>query len=212
MKYDLVAFDMDGTIIDTDLMIVLTMLDLYKKYRPGFKPLLNDIVYFSGPPLEDTMRKEFPNEDVNKMKKEFASISLSYYEATAVAFPYTKDFILELKKAGVRVAVITSKLRKAAEFALQITGLDSLFELLIGGDDVANPKPDPEGLLETMDFFRIRDKSKVLYIGDTLFDYETARRAGVSCALVDWNTRRLPKDAKPDYIVSSYKEFINELK
>ena len=57
-KYKVMLFDMDGTLADTDPMIVETFNILYDKYKNGNRRPKEEIYYFSGPPIRDTLKKE----------------------------------------------------------------------------------------------------------------------------------------------------------
>jgi len=61
---------------------------------------------------------------------------------------------------------------------LKYHGLDDFFDIVVSSLDVKHPKPHPESLLKILEFFNIKPKS-LLYIGDSLIDYESARSAGV---------------------------------
>ena len=79
-KYDLVLLDMDGTIADTDEMIIQSMYELYDKYRDGRRTPVEEIYYFSGPPIRDTLKKEFPDMDNDSIVNEFVKISWNNYD------------------------------------------------------------------------------------------------------------------------------------
>ena len=67
-KYKLYLFDLDGTLLDSDQMLIETFRDLYKIYKP--KDYVIDekkIITFSGPPIRETLQKEFPEYDQEMM-------------------------------------------------------------------------------------------------------------------------------------------------
>ena len=84
-KYKTLLFDMDGTVADTDEMIKAAMYTLYDLYRDGVKTPDEEIVYFSGPPIRDTLKKEFPHMDQQFMFDEFHRVSSALYAT------HTKD-------------------------------------------------------------------------------------------------------------------------
>ena len=81
---------MDGTIADTDEMIIQSMYELYDKYRNGRRTPVEEIYYFSGPPIRDTLKREFPDID-----NDFIVNELSDYLDTSVV-SITKGKIYEL--------------------------------------------------------------------------------------------------------------------
>lgn len=209
--YQAVIFDMDGTIVDTDLMIILSYWDMYRKFRPGYKPAAKKLLSFSGPALEDVIKQEFPDTPYEEAYAYFQKVCPKYYDETVYAYPGLKEVLIELKKEGIKTAVVTSKYRSAALYTLKLTGLEGLFDLVIAGDDVTAVKPDPEGVFKAMCDLKLDNKNKILYIGDTVYDYETAKNAGVRCMLVTWTPRALPRDLKPRYFLDAWTDFFSEV-
>jgi pyrophosphatase PpaX len=209
--YKLVIFDMDGTLIDSDLMVVLAWVELYKKFRPGYKPRLSQLIYFSGPPLRDSFEKEFPSIPEKEIMAYFNKIAKPFYDETVVAYPGTREAIEGLKGKGLKVAVDTNKEREWALYSLKITGLDGLFDFVVAGGDVRNMKPAPDGVYLAMRKAGVEDPSEVLYIGDTIYDCETAESASVDAMIVEWGPRRLPRGAKPRYHLDSYGDLLKTL-
>ena len=65
-KYKVLLFDLDGTLCDTDEMIVQTMYAIYKDYKPTKERTREELYYFSGPPIRETLKNDFPNYDPEK--------------------------------------------------------------------------------------------------------------------------------------------------
>jgi len=210
-KYQTLVFDMDGTLIDTDLMIVLTYVDLFRLYRPEYKPTVKEMVHFSGPPLRETLRKCFPAADEDFMVNEYKRISRKYYRDYAIGFPQENETLLSLKKAGYQLAIITSKIHQDTLMCLDLLGLKrDMFDLIIGSDDVENNKPHPEAMQKTRALLKLA-KADILYIGDNAVDIEFATAAGVDSMLVTWNIRQLPRDLNATYQVNSFPEIMEVL-
>ncbi len=209
MRTRLLVLDMDGTIADTDLLLVLSWLELYRRHSPGKRPSLSRIMEFSGPPIRDSLLAEFPDVDPDVSTREFSEISGSLYEGWVGTYPGCIDALRALKERGILLAVLTNKRQDLAEKVVGILGMEGLFSLVLGGGSVP-PKPDPTGLLEV--FFRLGvPPAEGLYMGDTEFDVLAARNAGVRSILADWGPRRLPKGLSPDLRVSSYQELLEVL-
>jgi phosphoglycolate phosphatase-like HAD superfamily hydrolase len=68
-------------------------------------------------------------------------------------------------------------------------------------------KPAPEGVYRAMALAGVKDKAEVLYVGDTIYDVETAKNAGVSCLLVTWGVRKISPEAKARYYLDSFQDF-----
>lgn len=205
-KYDLVLFDLDGTVADTDQMIIETMYTMYDLYRGGKKTPIEEIYYFSGPPIKETLKKEFPHQDNDFMVKEFVRLSWNNYDKYAKRYPYVKEIINILINRGIKVGLVTSKAKLNTIHCLEVIDLKEEFSYFVTSDDVKNNKPDPEGIYLAMKHFSISDKRKVLYIGDNNSDYYAALNAGVDVALVSWGPREINRNNKPNYWLDDYRK------
>lgn len=205
-KYDLVLLDLDGTLADTDELIVQTMNILYDKYRDGKRTPREEIYYFSGPPIGETLKKEFPDTDVELLMKEFASISWDLYASIVSTYPHALEVLTKLKDEGIHLGVVTSKMHITSVYCLENLKLGNIIEYICAFDDVKNPKPHEEGILQSMSDMGISDKRKVLYIGDNTSDYLCAKNAGVDVAMVTWGPREIDKSIKPTYWLNDYLE------
>lgn len=202
-KYKTLLFDMDGTVADTDRMIKEAMYILYDEYRDGVKTPDEQIIYFSGPPIRETLKKEFPHLDQQFIFDEFHKVSSQLYATHTSRFPDSKEVLLDLKAKGYQLGVVTNKLHHLTEYCLKCIGLEDIFEVIVGFDDVSKPKPNGEGILKAIDYFK-SDKESTIYIGDNKVDLDSAISAGVDCALVSWGPRVLPPELKPTFRISSY--------
>lgn len=202
-KYNVILFDMDGTVADSDPMIKEAMHILYDKYRHGVRTPDSEIIYFSGPPIRDTLKKEFPDLDQNFIFDEFHHESFKLYATHVFAYPHSKEVLSDLKKEGFKLGIVTNKIHSLTEYALTCIGLEGIFDLIIGINDVWEPKPAGEGILKAIAYFN-EDKKHTLYVGDNKSDLDTANNAGVDCCLVSWGPRKLDPNLKPEFKISSY--------
>lgn len=201
---ELLLFDMDGTLIDSDLMLVHTWEELYDAFRPGYRPHLKDILRFSGPPLKDSLLQEFPDRPYEETKAYWFSHCGKHYDRFVTSFQGEREALLSLKKKGYRLGILTNKAHSFAEYSLKLTNLEGIFDLLIGEEDVSHLKPDPEGILKAMEYFGEKDKKKVIYIGDTSFDYLAAKNAGVFFLFASFCLRNAPKGVEEKDTLHSY--------
>ena len=209
-KYNLILFDMDGTVADSDPMIREAMHILYDKYRNGVRTPDSEIIYFSGPPIRDTLKKEFPDLDQNFIYDEFHHESFKLYATHVFAYPHSKEVLLKLKQEGFKLGIVTNKIHGLTEYALTCIDLENIFDYIVGFNDVWKPKPDGEGILKAIEYFKT-DKEHTLYVGDNKSDLDTANNAGVDCCLVSWGPRKLDPNLKPKFKISSYLELEEHL-
>lgn len=98
-------------------------------------------------------------------------------------FDWAPAAIEKLAASGFRLGIVSTKYRTRIEEVLHREGLDKHFEAIVGGDDVARHKPDPEGLLHALDRMGAA-REETLYVGDSVVDAEAARRADTAFAAV----------------------------
>ena len=204
-QYKVMLFDMDGTLANTDPMIVETFNILCDKYKNGKRLPEEEIYYFSGPPIRETLLKVFPEYDQDFMLNEFHKTSRALYGSHIFPYPNERETLLKLKERGVKLGVVTNKMHELTILALNIIHLEDLFDVVIGFDDVKKGKPDKEGMIKAINFFK-ENKKNTLYVGDNVVDLESAYNAGIDCALVSWGPRVLPKDIKPTFYIKSFED------
>ena len=196
---------MDGTVLNSDDMILEAMNALYDKYRNGVRTPKEKVIYFSGPPIRDTLKKEFPDMDQTFIFEKFHEESEKRYKTHTSRYPHSKEVLKKLKDEGFNLGVVTNKLHHLTEYALSCIGLDGIFDYIVGFDDVNNPKPNEEGILKAIKHYH-SSKEETIYFGDNESDLKTANNAGIDCALVSWGPRVLPKEITPKYRFNSYLE------
>ncbi len=198
---DLVIFDLDGTLVDTALYIIMNYVHLFDKYHKKM-PSLTDMVYFSGPPLEDILPRYFPDVPFDKLIREFREFSLRYSNHYSSLYEGETDVLSSLKKAGYKLAVLTSKSREATIDNLQGFDIYQYFDYLLCVDDCPKPKPDPLGVNMILDKLKI-ERDRALVIGDSESDIVTGKNAGIKTGLVTFGLKRLP-EIKADIEYADY--------
>lgn len=133
---DTVLFDLDGTLLDTYEMILISMRYTVNEVE-GKKHTDEELMAGVGTPLYDQML-HFVHSDVNRAE-ELTTIYRSYndsiHDERVGAFPGTKEALEQLSNAGYRMGVVTSKRHWLAQRGLEISGIADFFDVLIGADD-----------------------------------------------------------------------------
>lgn len=205
--YKYILFDLDGTLADTDLLVVEGFLRFYRKYKPGEKVPFRLLASFSGPTLKETFEKHFPSYHSDELVEVFKTFSLPLYQTFVETYPGTFEGLQILKEHGIRIAVITSKMRDPSLRTLNNLGLTPYVDLLIAWDDVIKPKPDTEGIERALKFFNA-EKKDTLFVGDGVNDFLAAKNASLDVAMVSWNIRGKLANVTPTYYVSTWKELV----
>ncbi len=97
---------------------------------------------------------------------------------TIVFYDFVPGVVDALRAANVSLGIVSQKYRRRIEHVLERDGLSGRFDAIVGGEDMVALKPDPRGLLTVIDRLGCQPAESV-YVGDTVTDAETARRANV---------------------------------
>ena len=205
-KYKLLLFDLDGTLANTDEMVVQSFYALYKEFKPRVVRTREELYYFSGPPIRETVKTEFPDYDPKEVHQAFSRISKDFYAPYVTEYEDEIEVLKALKEAGYLLGVVTNKGAPLTKYTLEICHIEDMFDVVISADDVNSPKPDPEGIYKAMEKVGIKNKGDVLYIGDNDIDYFSGSNAGVETMLVSWGPREIKCLDKAKYVASSYNE------
>jgi pyrophosphatase PpaX len=201
-----VLFDLDGTLADTELVMMRTMLFFIEKYRPDLKVSFSDLSKTYGPPLVETLNTYFPSIDRDVLAKEFSTQARVFYPKYAKAFEGALAVVNRLISEGYNVGLVTTKHRINALFTLEVCGFPTDV-YMISFNEVKNPKPDPEGIFLAMKHFNV-EAQETLFIGDTIYDYLAGVNAKVHTALVAWSSKSFEDSVKPSLWVKSFDDIL----
>lgn len=182
MKYKHIIFDIDGTMLDSayaDLMALQKVIweFLNKKYE------ISDLYFALRIPSEVAL-KRLGFKDVAMAGKLWNSYTKELSH-TMKLFDGIKELLIELSGKGVELGIITSKSRSEYLSDFSPFGLDSYFDTVITVEDSILPKPSAAPMLSYLIKTGVSPQD-IIYIGDTLYDWECAKNAGVDFGLVMW--------------------------
>src|ERR1041385_4454314 len=180
-----VLFDLDGTLIDSVRLILESYHHTLATH--GLEPM-SDAHWLAG--LGTPLRVQFRNWSDDPVRLEavietYPGDKLTHHESMVTACPGAVEMAPATRGAGHRTGLVTSKNRPGALRGLRLVGLEDAMELIIGPDDVKNPKPHPEPILTALKVLG-EPAACALYVGDSVHDMESGRAAGVRTAAVLW--------------------------
>jgi phosphoglycolate phosphatase len=186
MSYRLVVFDWDGTLMDSTGAIVRAAAGAIEEL--GWPPLAPErIREIIGLGLRESWDRLFPggpDESFGTFVEAYRSRFFAAEQQTSRLYPGTRGLLGELSERGHLLAVATGKSRRGLDRDFERTGLGHRFAASCTADE-ARSKPHPEMLLSLIDRTGCTPR-QVLMVGDTEFDLEMARRAGVDAVGVVW--------------------------
>ena len=176
-----VAFDLDGTLIDSTDAIVESFFHTFDALGIE-RPPRDAIVTSIGHTIEDQfahLGAPDPIESVRVYRAHYAEIACDM----TTLLPGAREGLHRLQDEGLRLGFATSKKLEYAELILRHQGILDLFESRIGPDEVSRPKPHPEAVLKSLEHLDAT-KDEMFFVGDTQFDVNAAHAAGVRCLCV----------------------------
>ena len=210
---DTVLLDYDGTLMDTNDLIRHSWEELFQKVA-GRTPTKEEIYSTYGEMLELTIRRFFggTDEDVRRYIKMYRDYHADHYEEDIHLFPGIADMLRQLKKQGFTVCLVTSRMGESTFSGLKQFGIYEYFDEFVTAEDTNAHKPDPAPVLTALKKTGKMPEQAVM-LGDTWFDMECARRAGVCPVLVGWSEaywyRKDRESGKPDYIIRKPMDFVD---
>lgn len=185
----LVVFDLDGTLVDSKANIVRAV-GAVAKILSLPEPSPEQVARFIGLSLGEALARLFPDVDPathqaldREYRETFARFRSSPgYEEPL--FPGTHEILAELDQAGFLLGIATGKAKRGADFFLNHHGFEGRF-VTVQTADIAPGKPHPGMILQAMAETGVEPRH-VIMIGDTSFDIQMARAAGVGAVGVSW--------------------------
>ena len=200
MKYELVIFDLDGTLLDT--LDDLTHAVNHALRLQGFPLRSREAVrLLIGNGIASTVRRAIPAEADGDAFAKALSDFRSYYFTHVNVYTRPYDGIVglldEMGDAGIKAAVNSNKADAATQSLCQ-AHMPGRFAFVLGEQPDIPKKPAPDGALTIMRALGA-SPARTLYVGDGETDIQTALNAGVDCAWVAWGYRRASElqGAKP---------------
>ncbi|MFX1281961.1 MAG: HAD family hydrolase [Promethearchaeota archaeon] len=175
-----VIFDFDFTLADSSRGVVECVN--YAMNELGFSKFAEEEIFQTiGLTLEDTFLKLVGENFVGKAE-EFKHLFIKRADDVmadlTVLFDKTPSVIKKLSERNLKLGIVSTKFRYRIEHILERDNLLEYFNVIIGGEDIPNLKPDPSGLLLAVKYLNL-DSTEVIYIGDSIIDAQTAINANI---------------------------------
>jgi pyrophosphatase PpaX len=199
-RYRGILFDLDGTLVDS-LDLILSSYRHTMKTHLGIVPPDEEWMNTMGRPLRAQLQSFASTpEQAEAMFNTYIEHNQASHEQLIRPFPGMREAAVSLRRAGYRLAVVTSKLGENAERELRTCGLDGLFDGLVSASDVRRPKPDPEPVVLGLQSLGLA-AAEAMLVGDSIYDLLAGRAAGVDTAAALWGPfdREHLAEGRPDH-------------
>lgn len=201
-----VLFDLDGTIIDTNELIISSFMHVFEKGPKG--PLTREgIIPHMGTTLEYQLQTFSGLEDVTPLVPLYRSYNQQHHDDMVQPFPYVNEVVEWLHAQGISMGIVTTKIRPSTLMTLEKFNLDKYMSVVVTVNDVENPKPHPEPVLTAIKSIGCNPET-TLMVGDSSVDIQSAKAAGVKAAGVAWSLKgeQMLREYGADYILKDMRD------
>jgi pyrophosphatase PpaX len=183
VRYPVVLFDLDGTVIDSGAIILASMRHAAETVVGGSYDDAELMKAVGGPGLEAQMVALDPNrvEELVRVYREHNEPLHDTLECCAGV----DEVLATLRDRGHRLGIVTAKRRLTVDLAFKRLPIEHLFETVVGGDETEHHKPRPEPLLLALERLGA-SPGQAAYVGDSPFDMQAAKAAGLFAIGVSW--------------------------
>lgn len=214
MSYSYLLFDLDGTLTDSGPGIMNAASYALKQF--GIEETAPEkLRRFVGPPLHDSFSRFYGMSEADM--KEAVRLFRVYYRPIGIyentPYPGIRDFLLELRKRGKKLALATSKPMEMAEKVLRHFDLYDCFDVHCAGTEDESRNQKWQIVSDALTQLGVEDRSQALMIGDREQDVLGAAKNGIDCAGVLWGygSRQEFETAGAAHIVENYRELLDRI-
>ncbi|WP_100332309.1 pyrophosphatase PpaX [Bacillus xiapuensis] len=203
-------FDLDGTLINTNELIISSFLHTLHHYYPN-RYKREDVYPFMGPTLVETFSNIDP-ERTEEMVQRYRAYNLANHDALVTQFDGVFETVRTLKENDYKLAIVSTKMRDTVIKGLKLTNLYPFFDVIVALDDVKHPKPHPEPLQKALNALGSKPE-EALMIGDNYHDINGGKNAGTKTAGVSWSVKgkEFLQSFHPDYMLDSMADLLDIL-
>jgi pyrophosphatase PpaX len=199
-------FDFDGTIINTNDLIIKTLKKVAKD-KLNLNLNQEKITEMYGLAIDEQMRILDPQR-VNELVDYYFDLYLKKVNSETVLFEGVEELLKELSRRNYDLYILTNNNTKDTTQSLHRLNILKYFEDIITMDDVVNAKPDPEGL-EILFNKNSINKNEALLIGDSPHDIEAGKAFDIKTVLVGWTMFDLEDfEVKPHDVINKPNELL----
>lgn len=212
-KLDTILFDLDGTLINTNEIIIRSFQASFKRHFPELVLSRDKIMTFIGPTLHETYGNYTDDPDiVLAMIDSYREFYVEFEVGNFEIYPQVEEVIKELYELEYNLGIVTSKFKIAAWPSFTFYGLEKYFSVFVALDDVKNPKPSKEPIITALG--RFPSINKAIMIGDNQGDILAGKNAGIYCAGVDWSLKghNHLMEVNPDFMLKDMRDIYRIIK
>ena len=219
--FDLVMFDLDGTLVETAPEIMDATNDTLRRFDlpevtqqqvndwigHGTRELLIQALAYSGKTPVEVIRVSV---SLNLIAQEFDKHYQARCGTRSQLYPQVRETLVALRARGVKTAVVTNKEGRYTATVLDAHQLTPLLDCVVSGDTLPTKKPNPAGIDHCLAQFGVT-KDRALFVGDSSIDVATARNGGVAVWALPYgyNMGASIESCNPDRVIADCSALLN---
>ncbi|MFM6986143.1 MAG: HAD-IA family hydrolase [Hydrogenophaga sp.] len=221
--YDLILFDLDGTLIETapeiadavnDTLVQFDRLPVTQQQvndwiGHGTRELLIQALAFTGNTTADTVRH---SDSFQLIEHAFGQHYQARCGTRSHPYPHVRETLHALRAAGVKLAVVTNKEGRYTQVVLDAHQMAPLFHRVVSGDTLPVKKPNPAAIDDCLQRFGVA-RERALFVGDSSIDVATARNAGITVWALPYgyNMGQPIESCHPDRVIADFSALAERL-
>ena len=209
MRFGTVLFDLDGTLVDSGAMILASLRHATRTVLAREIPDEELLALVGGPGLQAEMRA-LDARRADELVRCYREHNEPLHDALQPC-DGVLDVVDELQRQGRRLGIVSAKRRKTIDLAFAVLPLRDYFDVVVSADDTELRKPRPEPVLHALAILGV-EPVDAAYVGDSPFDVQAAKAAGVHAVAVAWggihSRERLARE-QPDALVERPRELLD---
>ncbi len=219
--FDLVMFDLDGTLVETAPEIADAVNDTLRRFDlpevtqqqvndwigHGTRTLLIQALAFAG---KTDVAAVSASDSLTLIGAEFDNSYQRRCGTRSRLYPQVRETLAALRRQGVKLAVVTNKESRYTRTVLDAHQLAPLLDCVVSGDSLPTKKPDPAGIQGCLAQFAV-SPHQALFVGDSSIDVATARNAGVAVWALPYgyNMGQPIEACAPDRVIADCSALLN---
>ncbi|MFF2176674.1 HAD family hydrolase [Lysinibacillus sp. NPDC058147] len=204
-----IIFDFDGTLANTLPICYYAFHNVFKEFDN--KDLSSEeIEAMFGPSETGIIRGNLVNSNKEQAIELYYKKYLENHSNLVKHNVEIDEMIKHLKGNDIKLGIVTGKARRSLDISLKALQMDQLFDVIITGDDVINPKPHPEGISKALSLLDVRD-NEAMFIGDSDADIQAGSAANVHTVGVRWlqDVQTVEFKIEPNSFFNSINQFVD---
>ncbi len=208
-RYDVIIFDLDGTLINSCLDLANSVN--FTRVQMGLRSLDNELIYnYIGDGASMLIRRALGPDASEALVNQALEIFLGHYKDhlldNTVLYPGVKEALDELE--SVTLAVLTNKPLNPSSVILEGLGVREKFAWVYGGNSFGEKKPDPVGIYRILESARV-SKERAIMVGDSWVDVKTGHNAGITaCGVTYGLASHTLHEIQPDYLIDDLRALV----